>query len=89
MRTNEYVFVRIATEDRVTEWVRAEVLVFLEDRILISTALADEFGVGVYSLHRGIWFFQDEPNKLRKPVKPKLYRISPRTTQTMENREIV
>ena len=37
--------------------------------------VADELGVGVYSLHRGIWFFQDEPNKLRKPTKPKLYRL--------------
>ncbi len=75
MKTNQHVYVRIVTRDRTTEWVKAEALVFLEDRVLISTALADELGVGVYSLHRGIWFFQDEPNKLRKPTKPKLYRL--------------
>jgi len=78
MRTNRRVYVRIVTRDRVTDWVKAEALVFLEDRILISTALADALGVGVFSLHRGTWFFQDEPNNLRDPVKPKLYKLAPR-----------
>ena len=55
------VFVRVLTEDRVSEEILANALINpLAEEVLISDALAEELGIQILYPRRGIWKFADE-----------------------------
>ena len=65
--------VRIITEDRVTEWVRAEaVMVPGEYEVLLSDALIEELGIEIVKPRTGLWRFSGE-KKLRGSVEPEYW----------------
>jgi len=74
--TGSVVEVRVAAQDRQTDWIKTRVHAFMyKPYILISTSLASRLGVGIYDPHEGLWFFRNEITNIRKPAKPTFYRI--------------
>lgn len=64
------VYVRINTEDRVTEWIRSRAVCVLgEYEVIISDSLAEELGIELIKPKKGLWRLHGE-NTLRESAEP-------------------
>jgi len=77
LKTDSEVEVRVVTEDKASDWVRAKVHIHVfRAYILISASLASSLEIGIYDTFEGLWFFRNEGlNRIRKSAKPVLYPV--------------
>ncbi|RLF19643.1 MAG: hypothetical protein DRN15_02195 [Thermoprotei archaeon] len=69
------ILVRLITEDRQTDWVKAKaVSVPDEYEVLLSDKLLDALNIEIVRAGEGLWRFHGEPiDRIRKSTKPQLW----------------